>query len=177
VCCLTHDYRDQIARAEAQVSGDLALLAAFEALFAADEQWRCQCALTAHPCRRRVVGEDLVMLCEWCRTVDHMKWCEDNPGASGMAGRPRGVLYDEARGYAEFVREMAAGAELRDPNGPPAYLADFYQAGAVPGFDPGPRQFEIPAGTLEAGLSQVRVTASGSLTPAEIKSMLGLPKL
>jgi hypothetical protein len=194
VCCLTHDYRDQLGLREAQVSGDPAL-AAFMALFTSDEGFRCQCSLTANACQRRATEED--RRCDWCRSTDHMKWCEANPGSSGMAGRPRGeyasserdrvagysprgVLYDEVPNYAEFVREMndgAVGAELCDPNGQP-YGGGFYQAGVVPGFGFRPPPFEFPAEGYRQGLAGMSVVVNGSsLTPSEIKSMLGLPPL
>jgi hypothetical protein len=154
MCCVTHPYRDQLDRALAERQGTLP---AFEALQAPCEDFRCRCALTAEPCRRKATGEDLN--CDWCRETDHAAWARANlPVSLG--------------GYADYPgREYAREQSL-------AYSADFYQAGRVgdflSGFEasqagPSSFQFEIPPGDLPP--------LSGMTTSAEIKSVLGLPKL
>jgi hypothetical protein len=125
MCCVTHPYRDQLDRALAERQG---ALPAFEALQAPCEDFRCRCALTAEPCRRKATGEDLN--CDWCRQTDHAAWARANLPVS-----------------------LGGGADVRRPG-------------------PSSVRFEIP--TLPTRTVSALV---GSLTPAEIKSVLGLPKL
>ena len=163
MCCVTHPYRDQLDRALAERQGTLP---AFEALQAPCEDFRCRCALTAEPCRRKATGEDLN--CDWCRQTDHAAWARANLPVS------LGGYADVPRDYAEYAREQSL-----------AYSADFYQAGRVgdflSGFEasqagPSSFQFEIPPGDLPP-LSNMTTSALGSLTPAEISRLFGLPKL
>jgi hypothetical protein len=145
MCCVTHPYRDQLDRALAERQGTLP---AFEALQAPCENFRCRCALTAEPCRRKATGEDLN--CDWCRQTDHAAWARANLPVS----------------LGEYAREQSL-----------AYSADFYQAGdflsGFEAFQAGPSsfQFEIPS------LSNMTTSAIGGLTPAEISRLFGLPKL
>jgi hypothetical protein len=160
MCCVTHPYRDQLARAQAAHLGQSAFV---ESLMAPSDDWRCRCALTTEPCQRRATGEDLN--CDWCRETDHAAWARANLPVS------LGGYADVPRDYGEYAREQSL-----------AYSADFYQAGDfLSGFEasqagPSSFQFEIPPGDLPP-LSGMTTSAVGQLTPAEIKSVLGLPKL
>jgi hypothetical protein len=69
MCCNTHADRDALDRAH-QVDVD--------ALLAPSEAWRCRCPQTSARCERKATGEDL--LCDWCRTVDHMAFCASVSG-------------------------------------------------------------------------------------------------
>jgi hypothetical protein len=156
MCCVTHPYRDQLARDQAARLGQSAFV---ESLMAPSDDWRCRCALTTEPCQRRATGEDLN--CDWCRETDHAAWARANLPVSLGGGA------DVPRDYGEYAREQSL-----------AYSADFYQAGKAGEFYVPARseRFEIPPGDLPP-LSGMTTSAVGGLTPAEIKSVLGLPKL
>jgi hypothetical protein len=169
MCCDTHDLRDAIALYEASASASdagsaAAALEAHQALLAESEGFRCRCPHGV-PCKRKADAEDL--LCEWCRGTDHALWY-----AARAPGRP---APPGAYAYMDEAARFSSGApyELADT---PAYSGDFYQAGVVSGFEVLVRSFEIPAGTLEAGMP-VRFSVEGHLTPSEIRSVLGLPNL
>jgi hypothetical protein len=162
MCCVTHPYRDRLDQALAREQGTLP---AFEMLMAESEDFRCRCSLTEQPCQRRSTGEDLI--CDWCRQTDHEAWARANLPAAlgGQADLPRN--YDGPLvGSAAFDEAWA-------------YPADFYQAGVVGNFSfaPGPARFEFPADALGNGLAGMRISVEGSLAPAEIKSIPGLPGL
>jgi hypothetical protein len=79
MCCNTHADRDALDRAH-QVDVD--------ALLAPSEAWRCRCSQTSARCQRKATGEDL--LCDWCRTVDHMAFCASVVEPYEAAVRPYG---------------------------------------------------------------------------------------
>jgi hypothetical protein len=162
MCCVTHPYRDQLDQALALCQGTLP---AFEALMAESEDFRCRCSLAKQSCQRRATGEDLI--CDWCRQTDHEAWARANlPTALGGQA-------DLPRNYDGLLVSSAALDEVR------AYSADFYQSGVVGNFSfaPGPAPFEFPVDAFRNGLAGMRISVEGSLAPAEIKSILGLPGL
>jgi hypothetical protein len=171
VCCDTHPLRDALDYGVAKAAGpeDVAFL---DSLAAPGENFRCRCSETAQPCRRKATGEDLV--CDWCRQTDHLQWHAERmrDAMAAQEGRwgPRGPAGFSYTGYGlEGNSEWGAmGAELCDPPAGGAIRQGLaYSAGS------GIEQFRIQPGAFEAGLQGMRVSAHGSLTPAEIRSLLG----
>jgi hypothetical protein len=112
MCCVTHPYRDQLARAQAARLGQSAFV---ESLMAPSDDWRCRCALTTEPCQRRATGEDLN--CDWCRQTDHADWARRNlPMALGGQA-------DAPRDFGGFAGSVAVYDEMA------GFSANFYQAG------------------------------------------------
>jgi hypothetical protein len=192
MCCVTHPYRDQLDRAIAERQG---ALPAFEALLAPSDDWRCRCALTADPCRRKATGEDLN--CDWCRQTDHAAWARANLPVSlggGADVRRPGRLYSPGEAWPSSADwDMRYQDELQRWDALPggaraAYSGDFYQTGRVGGLLSG---FEVPAAPFEAvtlpfefnydhlrrGLAQAMAADLPPATPAETARLFGHPKL
>jgi len=64
MCCGTHTMRDIYERWQGK---DMAL-------GTPDKRFLCQCRVPGVSCMRKATEED--MLCDWCRTEDHEKWCQ-----------------------------------------------------------------------------------------------------
>jgi hypothetical protein len=65
MCCWTHDERD---RFDSQRGVEFTI--------AGNEHLRCQCQYGA-PCQReQVAGPGPLLLCQWCRSENHISWCD-----------------------------------------------------------------------------------------------------
>jgi hypothetical protein len=155
MCCVTHPYRDQLARAQAAHLGQSAFV---ESLMTPSDDWRCRCALTAEPCQRRATGEDLN--CDWCRETDHAAWARANLPVSLGGGA------DVPRDYGEYAREQSL-----------AYSEDFYQAGQAGYFEAVTLPPEFNYDHFKRGLAQAMAADLPPATPAEAARLFGLPKL